>query len=97
MGECCSKENELEEKRTLRSFKTIKKENINDLNIINYEDKKEEIKNLYENTFDKLGQFQQLRVNFIKELRKEISNTNTIGNNNYQNYSGINNNNYIRI
>ena len=96
MGSCCTNENYPEERKIFESFEKINKENIDELNIINYDDKCEEIKNLYKNTFDKLGQFQILRVNFIKELKKEITNDKTYGNNFNNNYANINNNMYNR-
>ena len=94
MGACCTNENYPEERKIFESFEKINKENIDELNIINYDDKCEEIKNLYKNTFDKLGQFQILRVNFIKELKKEITNDKTYDNNFNNNYANINNNMY---
>jgi len=96
MGACCTNENYPEERKIFESFEKINKENIDELNIINYDDKCEEIKNLYKNTFDKLGQFQILRVNFIKELKKEITNDKNYGNNFNNNYANINNNMYNR-
>ena len=96
MGECCSNENYPEERKIYESFEKINKENIEELNIINYDDKCEEIRNLYRNTFDKLGQFQSLRVNFIKELKKEITNDKLYENNIYNNYPDINKNMYNR-
>ena len=96
MGECCSNENYPEERKIYESFEKINKENIEELNIINYDDKCEEIRNLYRNTFDKLGQFQSLRVNFIKELKKEITNDKLYENNLYNNYPDINKNMYNR-
>ena len=96
MGACCTNENYPEERKIFESFEKINKESIDELNIINYDDKCEEIKNLYKNTFDKLGQFQILRVNFIKELKKEITNDKPFDNNFNNNYVNINNNMYNR-
>ena len=73
MGECCTNGKYPQEKKIFESFEKIDKENIDGLNIINYENKIEAIGHLYKNTFDKLGQFHSLRFNFIKELKNEIT------------------------
>ena len=103
MGECCSNGKYPEEKKIFESFEKIDKENIDGLNIINYEDKIEAISHLYKNTFDKLGQFHSLRFNFIKELKNEITKEKS-NNMNYNNpylsynnmYNRTNYNNSIR-
>ena len=96
MGECCSNGNDKEERKIIESFEKIEKEKINGLNIINYENKIEDIRNLYRNTFDKLGQFHSLRFNFINELKKEITNDKSNNTDYYNNYSTIDNNLYNR-
>ena len=96
MGECCSNGNYKEERKIIESFEKIEKEKINGLNIINYENKIEDIRNLYRNTFDKLGQFHSLRFNFINELKKEITNDKSNNRHYYNNYSTIDNNLYNR-
>ena len=96
MGECCSNGNYKEERKIIESFEKIEKEKINGLNIINYENKIEDIRNLYRNTFDKLGQFHSLRFNFINELKKEITNDKSNNTDYYNNYSTIDNNLYNR-
>ena len=96
MGECCSNGNYKEERKIIESFEKIEKEKINGLNIINYEIKMEDIRNLYRNTFDKLGQFHSLRFNFINELKKEITNDKSNNTDYYNNYSTIDNNLYNR-
>ena len=96
MGECCSNGNYKEERKIFESFEKIEKEKINGLNIINYENKIEDIRNLYRNTFDKLGQFHSLRFNFINELKKEITNDKSNNTDYYNNYSTIDNNLYNR-
>ena len=103
MGECCSNGKYPEEKKIFESFEKIDKENIDGLNIINYENKIEAIGHLYKNTFDKLGQFHSLRFNFIKELKNEITKEKS-NNMNYNNpylsynnmYNRTNYNNSIR-
>ena len=96
MGECCSNGNYKEERKIIESFEKIEKEKINGLNILNYENKIEDIRNLYRNTFDKLGQFHSLRFNFINELKKEITNDKSNNTDYYNNYSTIDNNLYNR-
>ena len=96
MGECCSNGNYKEERKIFESFEKIEKEKINGLNILNYENKIEDIRNLYRNTFDKLGQFHSLRFNFINELKKEITNDKSNNTDYYNNYSTIDNNLYNR-
>ena len=96
MGECCSNGNYKEERKIFESFEKIEKEKINGLNILNYENKIEDIRNLYRNTFDKLGQFHSLRFNFINELKKEITNDKSNNTEYYNNYSTLDNNLYNR-
>ena len=96
MGECCSNGNYKEERKIFESFEKIEKEKINGLNILNYENKIEGIRNLYRNTFNKLGQFHSLRFNFINELKKEITNDKSNNKDYYNNYSTIDNNLYNR-
>lgn len=92
MGECCSNENYPEERKIIESFEKMDNDNINEFTIINYEEMCEEISILYINTFEKLGNFQYLRINFINELKKKISRANVIELNNYPDYSKRNNN-----
>ena len=92
MGECCSNQNYPEEKKIYNSFKKIEKENNIEFNIINYDEKCEEIYQLTKNKIRKLGFLQSLRVNFIQELRRDIYNLIEKDSNYSQDYSGINNN-----
>ena len=91
MGECCSNEYYPEERKIFDSFEKIDIDNINDFNIINYDEITGKIFDLHRNSFYKIAQFQLLRVNFIKELKKEITNDNKDHNNYYQQYLGRNN------
>lgn len=98
MGECCSRVNIPEERKIFNSFRNIDNENKFHFTILNYDENYEKINSLSKTTFEKLGQMQQLRVNFIQELREEINvnkqNLNT--NNNYLDPNLVNdyNNNY---
>lgn len=94
MGECCTNSKNPEERKIFESFENIKPENINELNILNYDEKSEEIKSIFRNAFDKLGRFQQIRVNFIKELKKDITNNDLSDVNYFQYYPPITNNLY---
>ena len=53
MGECCSNQNFPEEKKIYNSFKKIEKENNIEFNIINYDEKCEEIHQLTKNKIRK--------------------------------------------
>lgn len=98
MGECCSRDNISQERKIINSFRNIDKENNFYFTIQNYDENYEKIKSLSKNSFEKLGQMQQLRVNFMQELREEINaNKKNIDNNNYYfgpNLSNDYNNNY---
>ena len=102
MGQICSRENFSESKKMFDFFNNINQEKYN-FAINNYEENCQKIQSLSKNNFEKLGQMQQLRVDFIKEIREEI-----IGNknkninkyiylqsdniyNNYNNIQAINN------
>lgn len=91
MGECCSNGHYPEERKIFDSFEKIDTNNINDFNIINYDEISQKILDLHKNSFHKIGQFQYLRVNFIKELKKEIVHDNHNHKNYYQQYFGANN------
>ena len=98
MGECCSRDDVSQERKIINSFRNIDNENNFIFTIQNYDENYEKIKSLSKNSFEKLGQMQQLRVNFMQELREEINaNKKNIDLNNY--YLGPNlandyNNNY---
>ena len=84
MGECCSREDVSQERKLINSFRNIDNENKFYFTILNYDENYEKIKSLSKNSFEKLGQMQQLRVNFIQELREEINaNKQNIDINNY--------------
>ena len=99
MGECCTREVVPLERKLINSFRNIDNENKFYFTIKNYDENYEKISSLSKNSFEKLGQMQQLRVNFIQEIREEINvNKQNIDINNY--YLGPNlendyNNNYI--
>ena len=98
MGECCTREDVPQERKIINSFRNIDNENKFYFTIQNYDENYEKIRSLSKNSFEKLGQMQQLRVNFFQELREEINaNKKIIDSNNY--YLGKNlendyNNNY---
>ena len=85
MGECCSNSNYPVEKKIFESFEKIEKNKIDNLNIITYDENCKNIFEKFQNIFNKLGQFQLLRVNFINELKKQITNIKEPGTNNYKN------------
>ena len=98
MGECCTREDVPQERKIINSFRNIDNENKFYFTIQNYDENYEKIRSLSKNSFEKLGQMQQLRVNFIQELREEINaNKQNIDSNNYylgQNLENDYNNNY---
>ena len=98
MGECCTREDVPQERKIFNSFRNIDNENKFHFTIQNYDENYEKIRSLSKNSFEKLGQMQQLRVNFIQELREEINaNKQNIDTNNYylgQNLANDYNNNY---
>ena len=72
MGECCSNENYPEERKIFDSFDKMDNNNIKIFDIINYDENCEIISGKYRNNFEKMGQFQYLRVNFVKQMRRHI-------------------------
>jgi len=98
MGECCTREDIPQERKIINSFRNIDNENKFHFTIQNYDENYEKIRSLSKNSFEKLGQMQQLRVNFMQELREEINaNKQNIDSNNYylgQNLTNDYNNNY---
>ena len=68
MGECCSNENYPEERKIFDSFDKMDNNNIKIFDIINYDENCEIISGKYRNNFEKMGQFQYLRVNFVKQM-----------------------------
>ena len=94
MGECCSNSNYPVEKKIFGSFEKIEKNKIDNLNIITYDENCKNIFEKFQNIFNKLGQFQLLRVNFINELKKQITNIKEPGTNNYKNNNIIEHNDY---
>ena len=84
MGTICSKENYPESRKMFNSFIEINQENEFNFTINNYDKNCGIIKSLSKNNFEKLGQMQQLRVDFIKEIREDLTTSN-----NY-NYNNIN-------
>ena len=88
MGECCSNENYPQERKIFDSFEKMDKNNIKSFNIINYDENYEKISEQYKNNFDKIGQFQYLRINFMKQLKRHILNENeNYKTQNYHNFS----------
>ena len=88
MGECCSNENYPQERKIFDSFEKMDKNNIKAFNIINYDENYEKISEQYKNNFDKIGQFQYLRINFMKQLKRHILNENeNYKTQNYHNFS----------
>ena len=86
MGKVCSKENYPESKKMFNSFNEINQENKFNFSINNYEQNCGKIQSLSKNNFEKLGQMQQLRVDFIEEIREEITKANKTNYNNNINY-----------
>ena len=76
-------ENPIDEKKILNSFKNVGLENKFNFTIDNYDENYNKIQSLSKNNFEKLGQMQQLRVNFIQEIREEINNNSKRNINNY--------------
>ena len=91
MGQICNKEKNSESRKILNSFKTINPENNLNFNINCYDENCQKVLSFSKNNFEKLGQMQQLRVDFIQEVREEINNLKNYNYNSYNNY----NNNYI--
>ena len=88
MGECCSNGNYPQERKIFDSFEKMDKNNIKAFNIINYDENYEKISEQYKNNFDKIGQFQYLRINFMKQLKRHILNENeNYKTQNYHNFS----------
>ena len=84
MGECCSNSNYPKEKKIYDSFKKIEREKNHEFNIINYDEKCNEIYQLTKDSIKKLGSFQNIRVNLIEEFKKDLYNlTEKKINNNY--------------
>ena len=72
MGVCYSEEYP-ESKKILYSLNKIKQENHFYHTINNYDENYNKIQFLSKNNFEKLGQMQQVRVDFIQEIREEIN------------------------
>ena len=68
----CNREEYPESKKILYSLNKIRKENHFYHTINNYEENYNKIKSLAKNNFEKLGQKQQMRVDFIQEIREEL-------------------------
>ena len=96
MGQICNKEKNSESTKILNFFKTINPENKLNFNINCYDENCQKILSFAKNNFEKLGQMQQLRVDFIQEVREEINNLKNYNYNSYNNYNNFNNyNNYL--
>ena len=74
MGECCSNEYYPEERKIFDSFEKIDENKMKVFNIINYDENVEKISEQYKNNFNKMCQFQYLRINFLKQLKRYILN-----------------------
>ena len=98
MGQICGTENYPESKKIFYSFKDINQKNQFEFTINNYDSISRKIQSLSKNSFEKLGQMQQLRVDFIQEIREELNIINEIKDNNnylyYPYYDNLYNNNY---
>ena len=88
MGECCSNDYYPQERKIFDSFEKIDKNNIKEFSIMNYDENFEKISEQYKNNFDKMGQFQHLRINFVKQLKRYILNDN-------ESYKTQNNHNFL--
>ena len=111
MGQICTSDNYPESKKILNSFKNMQLENKFDFSIHNYDNNCQKIKSLSKNYFEKLGQMQQLRIDFIELIRQEINiinenyyyntiNYNSIDTYHYNSYNymqNLNNFNYYNI
>ena len=95
MGECCSNGNYPEERKIFDSFEKIDKNNLKEFNIIYYDENYEKISEQYKNKFDKMGQFQYLRINFLKQLKRHILDD-TESYKTKNNYDFFDENNYYR-
>ena len=89
MGQICSSDNYPESKKIFNSFKKMQLENKFDFTIHNYDNICQKIKSLSKNYFEKLGQMQQLRIDFIEQIRQEINITNENYYYNAINYNSI--------
>ena len=89
MGQICTSDNYPESKKILNSFKNMQLENKFDFSIHNYDNNCQKIKSLSKNYFEKLGQMQQLRIDFIELIRQEINITNENYYYNTINYNSI--------
>ena len=70
MGQICGTENYPESKKIFYSLKSINQENHFEFTINNYDSISKKIQSLSKNTFEKLGQMQQLRVDFTQKIRE---------------------------
>ena len=89
MGQICSSDSYPESKKILNSFKKMQFDNKFDFSINNYDNNCQKIKSLSKNYFEKLGQMQQLRIDFIELIRQEINITNENYYYNTINYNSI--------
>ena len=101
MGQCGTQNNP-ESRKIFDSFNSLYYENKYIFSINNYDDNCQKILSSSKNYFEKLGQMQQLRVDFIQEIREDINAVNEIDNyynkNEYlQNDYGYRNYNYMPI
>ena len=76
----CEREKISESKKIFNSFNKISKVNKFNYTIENYEENLQKVQSFSKKDFEKLGQMQQLRVDFIQEIREEF---NLIKENNY--------------
>ena len=97
MGQICGAKNYPESKKIVISLKNINQENHFEFTINNYDSISKKIQSLSKNTFEKLGQMQQLRVDFTQKIREELNIAKEIKDNNnylYYPYYENQNNNY---
>ncbi len=89
MGQVCGTIDYPESKKIFESFNSLFYENKYIFGINNYDNNCHKIQFLSKNYFEKLGQMQQLRVDFIQEIREDINDTKE--NDNYNHYKYLQN------
>jgi hypothetical protein len=80
MGQVCGTDNCPESRKIFDSFNSLFYENKYIFSINNYDDNCQKILSSSKNYFEKLGQMQQLRVDFIQEIREHINAVNESNN-----------------
>ena len=89
MGQVCGTSDYPESKKIFESFNSLFYNNKYIFSINNYDNNCHRIQSLSKNYFEKLGQMQQLRVDFIQEIREDINDTKE--NDNYNHYKYLQN------